>query len=445
MKKYIITLFLAGLSLTGLSSEDLNLADYMRLVENNSKDLKSAEIDQKLAGVQTSLASSAARPIISASAGYARNFIDIDTVVAYTATDPDGSGTSYLNYVDYPYNYNNEFTAALGVQQTLFSMKVFKAIEASRKYAELTGTIYEATRQAILTAAKQLYYQTVLLEEVYKVKKATEENAYENYLYVKKRFDNEIASELEVLQAEVNWQINIPETTKSARNRDLALSSLKHLAGIDLNRDIILTESLGITPEKENSDDMGMILGNRPDFMALQGELDLREINISAKKGDFYPTLVATFGIGTSITHDDFSLEDGTEYAQLALTLTVPVYYGGSRFAQLKQARLEKEKSYINLLKKQDEIRTEINNLNLLLDEASSRIISAETTVETAEKAFNIMSISSKNGMATQLDLKDASLNLAGAKLNYYSSIYDYLNAYFSWQQAVGEGDILPF
>ena len=111
----------------------------------------------------------------------------------------------------------------------------------------------------------------------------------------------------------------------------------------------------------------------------------------------------------------------------------------------MEQVRLEKEKSRIDLLKKQDEIRTQINNLQLLLEESSSRIKSAQTTLETAKKAFGIMEISSQNGLATQLDLKDARLSLSGAQLNYYSAIYDYLNSYFQWQQAIGEGDKLPF
>ena len=111
----------------------------------------------------------------------------------------------------------------------------------------------------------------------------------------------------------------------------------------------------------------------------------------------------------------------------------------------MEQVRLELEKTRVSLLQKQDEVRTEINNLQLLLNEASSRIVSAETTVKTAEKAYSIMEISAENGLATQLELKDALLNLSGAKLNYYSAIYDYLSAYFQWQQAVGEGDQLPY
>ena len=445
MKERILTLCLAGLSLLSLTAQDLDLATYMDMVEKNSKDLYSADLDQKIAAAQEDLARSATRPMISASAGYTRNFLDIDTVIAAYATDSATSGIYDIVYTDYPYNSNNDFEFSVGASQLLFDMQIFKALEASAKYRDLTGTIYEATRQGILTAAKQVYYQTVLLEEVYNVKKETEQNAYETYLDIQKKYENELASELDVLQAEVNWQINIPETTTAARNRDLALNNLKHLAGINPDDDITLSESLTDTPPSPKEEDLGTIMSARPDYQAIQGEIALQEINISATRAEFYPTLSATFGYGWTASSDDFDLSDPTEAMQAGLSLTIPIYYGGSRFAKMEDARLDLEKSRVSLLKKQDDIRTEINNLQLLLDEASSRIVSAETTLKTAEKAYDITVVSSDNGLATQLELKDARLNLSGARLNYYAAIYDYLDAYFQWQQATGEGDRLPF
>ncbi|OQY36529.1 MAG: hypothetical protein B6229_09850 [Spirochaetaceae bacterium 4572_7] len=439
MKKNISIFLVACLYLFNAGAQELDLKSYMELVEENSKDLKIAEIDQELAGTQEKLARSAIRPMISGSAGYSRNLMDIK------APQPVGVSGNQFIFKEIDMNKDNEFQFAVGGEQQLFNMSVFKALEASRKYRDMTGSIYEASRQGILTAAKQLYFQVVLLDEVYKVKKATEQNAYESYRDVQKKYDSEMASELDVLQAEVNWQINIPETTKSARNRDLAMSNLKHLAGLDPEKLLVLTDSLNEIPAKNDVENLSIILNNRPDYLVQQGLVDLKDINISAERAKFFPTLSASAQIGTSFANDEFILEDGTEFFKFGLSVTLPIYHGGSRFANMEKARLEKEQSLIDLVKKREDISIEINNLNLLLDEASSRIISAETTVKTAERAYGIMEISFKNGMATQLDQKDARLNLSGAKLNYYSAIFDYLNAFFQWQQATGKGDKLPF
>jgi outer membrane protein len=447
MKKITGIFLFIALTTLALQAQDLGLSDYLKLVEENSKDLYLARIDQDLAENQEKQVRSATRPMISAGANYNRNIMEITQPFPVGAIPVVNSETGLqdLYYADVPYNSKNEFSINVGVQQMLFDMKIFKALEASRLYTNLTETVYEASRQGILTAAKKVYFQTVLLNEVYKVKLTTEENAYEAYLDTQKRYDNELASELEVLGAEVNWQINIPETTQSARNRDLAMSNLKHMAGIDQDKTVVLSESLDMIPQLPENEGLGAILSSRPDFQALHEEKALREINISANRAEFFPSLSATAGYGIQAASDEFRWQNDVDAFQVGLTLTIPIYYGGSRFAKMEQARLELQKSDMSILKKQDEVSTEINNLQLLLDEASSRIFSAEKTLETAKKAYTIMEISSKNGLATQLDLKDSLLNLDGAQLNYYKAIYDYLDAYFNWQQAVGEGDILPY
>ncbi len=40
--------------------------------------------------------------------------------------------------------------------------------------------------------------------------------------------------------------------------------------------------------------------------------------------------------------------------------------------------------------------------------------------------------------LATQLELKDVRVAFDQAQLNFYSSVYDYLAAYFDWELANG-------
>lgn len=429
-----------------LFAGDYSLEEYVKLVEENSKDLSLARFDKKLAENKKDQASSAVRPMITGSIGYTRNLLEISSpypVGSGTTVNP-ATGLYPAVYSDVVINSDNDYSMSLGLQQTLFDLKAFKAIEASEKYITLTGSVFEATRQAIITGAKKIYFQAVLLEEVYLVKKSTEENAYETWKDTQLKFENDLTSELDVLQAEVNWQINVPETTLAMRNRDLALSNLKHMAGIDFNEDLVLTDGLVMIENPPEEVSLGEILGSRPDFQALKIGNQLNEINISAKKSEFFPKLTATAGWGWKASDNGLDLSDGTNAMQVGLELSVPIYYGGLRFSQLEEARINAEKAELEMLKMHDEIQMEINNLDLLLSESMDRIQSAESTLNTAEKAYAIMVVTSRNGMATSLDLKDALLNLEGSRLNYYVAIFDYLDAFFSWQQAVGEGDLLP-
>ncbi|MCL2705616.1 MAG: TolC family protein, partial [Spirochaetaceae bacterium] len=84
-------------------------------------------------------------------------------------------------------------------------------------------------------------------------------------------------------------------------------------------------------------------------------------------------------------------------------------------------------------------VAASLSSIYLTLKEAQQRIVSAEATVETAKKAYNIAQTSYRAGVATQLDLKDATTSFELSNINFISSVYEYLAAYFDWEQAIGK------
>jgi outer membrane protein TolC len=296
------------------------------------------------------------------------------------------------------------------------------------------------TRQQIYTAAKRLFYQALLLQEVLQVRRSSEEIAYDNYLDTQQRLENGLASRLELLRAEVNWKITIPITTQAQKNLDVALSNLKNLAGIDPGTELDLVGSLDSYPALPDQTEVAEVLSARPDYRALQNERTLREINVSAERSAFYPSVSASVNYALQGADDGWNFENPTELLSAGLTVDIPIFYGGSRFTSVDKAQLELEQTETTILQKVDDIQTELENIRLTLTEAAQRIESAQQTLLTAEEAYEVTQTAAENGLATQLELKDARVSQEEAQLNYYSAIYDYLDAYFSWQLSVGEG-----
>ena len=431
-----VLLVLCLLFLTfAVSAEEtrLELDKFLAMVEENSLDLAGARTDRQLAQVQEQLAKSAIYPFIAGEAGYTRNLTEL------TQTFPGSSGP-----VEIPINTDNEFSFGISVQQAVFDMKAFRGVEASQEYLNLTGAAYESARQGILTMAKKLFYQTLLLQAVLDVRKSSEENAYENYTETQAKFDNGVASKMEVLRAEVNWKVTIPETSQAAKNLDIARWNLKNMAGIDSKVNLVPVGSLLEYPSLPTELSMGEILAVRPDVQTLENQQILREINIDAMRAEFYPTLSANFTYGLQAASNKFDVSDPTEIISAGLTVSIPIFYGGSRFAQLKQAQLELEQTMTSIDKKRDDVGTEIGTIRLSLREAAARIESAKQTLNTAEQAYTITKTSVENGLATQLELKDSRLSREAAQLQYYSATFDYLNSYFDWQAATGKGADIP-
>jgi outer membrane protein len=429
----------------------LDLVGFLDLVERNSLQLENARTDRSLAATQEDLVRSQIYPFVAGQAGYDRNFLDIEQAVpvaANAAQEVPGSVLGFNGGSYYPLatreidvNRDNEFSLGLSVQQKIFDMSVFRALEASRQFTDLTGTVYEASRQGILTEAKRLFFQVLLLQEVLDVRRSSEEIARDNFLETQRRAEAGIASPMEVLRAEVNWKITEPDTSQAERNLNVALQSLKTLAGIPRDEEVALAGSFDEFPPVPSFGDAFGERINRPDYQALLNQQRLRELNISAQRAAFYPSLSASLTWGWQRSDDGFDLSDGTSVLSAGLALTVPIFYGGSRFASLTEAELELRRTRTEIAMQDESIATELDRIRLTLDEASLRIQSARQTLATAERAYAVTETSVESGLATQLELKDARVSLEGARLNHLSAVFDYLSAYFDWQLATGRGD----
>ncbi len=433
MNKLLITITLMFVFALNVNGQKLTLNSFIGLVKKNNKDILIAVKDLEAAAATENEARSNAYPQINAKADYSRNLKE-----TYLFVDFPDPQTGVVAEQKFKMTYKNNFNLQAALTQQIFNVTVFKAIQAAEQYAKLSNYIYDATIDGVITGSKKAFYQTLLLREVWEVNKAAEESAKENYESIKNKYDKGLVSEFQLLQAEVRWKNLIPETTMSKRNYQLAINSLKILAGIPVENELQIEGNFSKYPTQQEKYDIETVLTNRPDFNALQWEMNLRETNISVEQSGHYPSLYGSFVYQYSSMSDQFKMERENNAIMAGLTLQIPIFTGWAVSSRVQKAEIELDKSRLQIEKAKDEIYTEIKNLSLKLNEAKNRITAAEQTLKTAEKAFGIAEASAKNGLATQLELKDVRVAFDQAQLNFYSSVYDYLAAYYDWELANG-------
>jgi len=431
MKRIGLLIIILMLSTLTATADTIDIEQFLNRVEAHSKDLKLAKQELRTADANKREALSGALPHLSANAGYNRNLNE-----TYMYVDL-GEGTSKLRV-----NRDNEYSASVVVGQTLFNGTVYNAIKGANQYKKMSNFIYDASHQEIITYANKAFYQALLLRVVREVSQASEQNAYENYLDIKKAFDNGLVSEFDLLQAEVRHKDLVPQTTEAERNYKIALINLKNLAGIPVDEDISLYGGLDKYPDLPERESLATILKNRPDFNALLWQEKLYNTSISAERSGYLPTLSGSLAYAFSSQSNEWSFDDKNEALVLGVNLSFPIFSGGATRARVQKAKIERDKSRIIIDKTRENIEMEIESIRLRLDEAHSRILSANSTLKTAEKAFAIAEATSRSGLSTQLELKDSRVMLDQATTGYYSAVYEYLEAYFDWERAIGKADI---
>jgi outer membrane protein len=429
-KKFMLIVGLTLVFNSGAMAEEYDLQKFLSLVKKNSKELKTARKELDMADANKKEALSTAFPKLMLDANYNRylsnNYMYVDL----------GEGSQKFKI-----NKNNEYGLSVVLSQTLFSLNVHNAIKAAGQYQKLTDFLYDAGLQEIATFAKKGFYQTLLLKVVWEVTEKSEQNAHENYLNVRDKFDQGLVSEFTLLQAEVQWKDMIPQTIEAERNYELALISLKNLAGIPVEDRITLKGALDSYPDMPETLGFEELLEARPDYKALLWEEKLRRTAVSAERSAYFPALMGSFIYSFASQSNQWKLEERNNNYILGLNLSVPLFTGGYTKAKVNQARIDLDKTRIEIDQTRDDIRKEIADIRLRLEQAKDQILSADATRQTADKAFRIAQASAKSGLATQLELKDARLVSDQAKLTYYASVYEYLSAYFDWEKAIGAVD----
>lgn len=429
-----LTCFVSILIVANSFAADYNLDQILKLADENSKNLRLAKLELETAKQLKREAISNALPTISADAGYRRNLQE--NAFFITAED---SSTGELSTQKFKISNDNEFSFTTTLDQTIYSFgKVGSAITASGHYKKLVNYNFTSQRQEVLTQVKKSFYGTILLKNVYEVSKESEENAKENYEKIKTRFENGASSEFALLQAEVNWQNAIPQTLKVKEDYELALNNLKSQVGISLEEEVKLTGSFEKYPTLPTKLALDAVLEQRPDYNSLLWKKKFDDKVTSIQFANHLPSLTGNLTYSYSAQSDKFKLDNDNDNVILGLNLNIPIFSGGLTDSKVQQAKIDAKKTETQIAMTTDFIEIELKNIYIKLQKSEQRINATKKGVSTAERAFKIAESSVKNGLATQLELKESRNALNFAKVNYYTAVYEYLEAYFDWQKAIG-------
>ena len=108
--------------------------------------------------------------------------------------------------------FDNNYQANFILEQNIFSLKSIIDLQTAQVYSKIGELQYQNRMNEIISQARKMFIQTVLLEKVYELNQSTEEDALVNYTSAKSKYENKLASEIDVLQAKIAWENEIPKT-----------------------------------------------------------------------------------------------------------------------------------------------------------------------------------------------------------------------------------------
>jgi outer membrane efflux protein len=295
----------------------------------------------------------------------------------------------------------------------------------------------------MVTQVKRAYYSVLLAKEASNVYKNVYNNALENFKQTERKYKASKASELEYTRAKANVANAIPNLYNAESSIVLALWQLKAVIGMDLDRDIDISGSL--TDYSKN-----MLFDiHQPDSLGVERNTSIRQLAIQAEqlaeavklqKYAYLPSLAVNFSYSTNAMTNDFNFSEyrWTPYSYVGISLAIPIFSGGKRYSDLKQAKVQATELNLQRINTERQIKIAIRQYITTMETNMKSYSSAQEAVYMAQKAYDISAASYNLGKNTLTDLNDAQLVLTQAKLAESQAIYNFIVAKAQLEQTIG-------
>lgn len=427
---------------------NLDKALQIALVESPTIKIANQEIQKKKYAKKGALAP--LFPQLNFSADYNRTlrkqvmYMDGFDMGSMGGTVPDGTEIPDMSK-GIEVGRDNNWSTGFNWSMPLVNASLWKSLSISAIDVELAVEQARSSKIDMNMQIKKAYYAVLLASDSYHVFKESYDNAMENYLDIKKKFGQGSVAEYDLIRADVTVKNNEPNMLQAANALVLATWKLKALMGVDLELPVVCEGALTDYESQLYADFMTTDTSLAKNTDLAQLDLQNRQLHktLQMQSFDFLPTLSFSGLYQWSSMNNDFRFKNyqWNPYSMIGLTLSVPIFSGGSKFYKTKQTRT----SIVQLALQKDDlernlklsIKQSIDNMNTCV----KRFAASQQGVEQAIRGYKISQKRFETGAGTLLELNDSELALTQARLNFNQAIYDYIVAKADLEKTVGQTD----
>jgi outer membrane protein TolC len=338
---------------------------------------------------------------------------------------------------------NNSVSAGINGQAILYDFgKTYKQFKAAGKSLDASKFDSQSVVATTILNARSAYYNYLLSAQVLLVNEDALQQMNLHYDQAKILFDVGKQAGITVTKAKVdvaNAQVNVIHAKNALQ---LAKIQMDLVAGIALSGPLDLTDSLSTREDSLGMSEAQMlVLEKRPEINSLKARLDAARLQLSAMRSAFFPSLNATGSLGwgasnnAAITGSDFN---AFPQWSIGASLSMPLYSGGFLDASVKQSDASVKQQNAQLEATMQSVSQQVQQYFLLENEALQRIDATDVLIGEADESLKMSQERFRAGVATSLEITDAEITLANARISNAQAHFDYHVAHANLLMAIG-------
>jgi outer membrane protein len=329
----------------------------------------------------------------------------------------------------------NSYSTGVTLNQNIFDFgKTASQVKIQRLNYDSSLSDLENMSDQIIFNVKQTYYGVLQAKRNRDVASEAVKQFQQHLEQAKGFYEVGTHPKFDVTKAEVdlgNSKLNLITAKNAVR---VAVANLNNAMGVPDAPEYIIEDNLTFKKyEMTFEDAISKAYQNRPDLKSIIAKRQAAERSVELAKKGYFPVLTGTAGY--DYAGNTFPLQKGWN---IGATFSFPIFNGF-----LTKYQVEESKSNLNVLRSNEEslkqtIFLDVQQAYLNLKDAEEKIPTAELTVQQAQENFEIANGRYAAGVGNPIEVTDAEVLLANAKLSYIQALYNYKVSQASLDKAMG-------
>lgn len=444
---------------------DFSLEDAINYAQLNNASLKSADLQIKAAEAIKWETISTGLPKINASINYSNWIKQQVSLIPAAAFDNTQSIIDVVNnYFDVDQTNNNinqaegliplrfgtkqSLDGNISLTQLVFDGTYFVGLKSVQIYVDIEEGIRNKTSVELKKSTIESYGNVLLAKESVNIINKNIKIVENTLNEVIKIYENGLTEEENVEQLQITLSGLQSNLKNSLLQEKLASQLLNLILGLEINQEINLTDNFESLIDKninlslisENSN-----IEKSADYIIKNNEKTSKELLIFYEKTKLLPTINAFINAGYSGYSDSFNFTDKNQkwYGStiFGLKMDIPILSSGEQLSKISRAKIELEKSNLQLSELEKKLSIEINLAKGNYQFAIEDYLNKKRNLELAERIERKNQVKFSEGIASSFDLREAQTQLYKSQQSYLMSMLSIINSKAKLQSLITENN----
>jgi outer membrane protein len=427
-----LTVILVFLFIHGVVSaqNSFSLKQAQQYALENSYALKGSEADVKKSEQKIKEILAIGLPQINAQGSFQNSLVLPTTVLPANAFNPMADPDDLIG-IKFGTDYN--VTGSVTLTQLIFDGSYLVGLEATKGLKRLNELLVIKTEQDVLKEVTKAYYSVLVAAENEKTLRGSLEKIVKIYNETKIIADNGLIESQDADQLKITVSNLTNAVERASRMKEVALEMLKFQMGMKPDEKLELTDVLPLGNDSvlTVTADANADVKKNADHMLLETQIMLNELDMKNQRMGYYPSLGAFFTQQYQALRNDFNFFGNYPWYPatiLGVQLSIPIFSSGMRKAKVEQARINVDKSKIQMEQLEHSLQLRLFSLISEFNNALETFNTEKETLALADDIQRKSLVKYKEGVISSLELTMAQNQYLTAQANYINSLYSILN-----------------